>query len=53
MSEHGRNFFVPMKRLLPIAASAILALSFASCNTVAGVGQDISKGGRALANAAS
>ncbi len=40
-------------RLLLIAASAIFALSLASCNTMAGIGQDIKKGGQALSDAAS
>ena len=41
------------KRLLLIAAAAVFAAALSSCNTMAGIGQDISKGGRALSNAAS
>ena len=41
------------KRLLLIASAALFALSLASCNTMAGIGRDISKGGQALSNAAS
>ena len=41
------------KRLLLMAAAAAFAFSLASCNTMAGIGRDISKGGQALSNAAS
>lgn len=41
------------KRSILLIASAILTLSLTSCNTMQGIGQDISKGGRALSGAAS
>lgn len=45
---------IPMnaKRLLLFAA-ALLATTLSSCNTMAGIGEDISRGGRALSSAAS
>lgn len=40
-----------MKTLLPLLAAALLALT-AGCNTVEGLGKDISKAGDAIENAA-
>lgn len=39
-----------MKKLLLIAVTSLAVL--AGCNTIAGVGQDVQKGGQALENAA-
>ena len=42
-----------IKRLLLIAAAALFVAALSSCSTMEGLGEDISKGGRALSNAAS
>ena len=41
------------KRILLIIAAAVFATSLASCNTMAGIGRDIKKGGEAISDAAS
>ncbi|QGZ60759.1 entericidin A/B family lipoprotein [Paraburkholderia acidisoli] len=40
-----------MSRYLAIAC-ALFTLSLAACNTIAGAGEDISKGGNAISNTA-
>ena len=41
-----------MKHLLSLIALAVVATSLTACNTVKGVGQDVSAGGRDLTKAA-
>ncbi len=41
-----------MKQLLSLFVLAIVAISLSACNTVKGVGQDVSAGGRDLTKAA-
>ena len=41
-----------MKHILSIIALAIVATALTACNTVKGVGQDVSAGGRDLTKAA-
>jgi len=42
-----------MKHLLSITLIAIATLCLSACNTIKGVGQDVSAGGRDLSKAAS
>ncbi len=42
-----------MKKLLILVAAAAGVLAFSSCQTMEGVGKDISAGGQALSGAAS
>ena len=46
------DHFGPMKHLLSLIALAVVATSLTACNTVKGVGQDVSAGGRDLTKAA-
>ncbi|MGQ3891887.1 entericidin A/B family lipoprotein [Legionella sp. CNM-4043-24] len=42
-----------MKRIMTLALLTVLAGSLAGCNTVKGVGKDVSKGGQVIQRAAS
>ena len=42
-----------MKHLFPVLCLLIVATSLTACNTIKGVGQDVSAGGRDLSKAAS
>ena len=42
-----------MKHLLSILSLIIVATSLSACNTIKGVGQDVSAGGRDISKAAS
>lgn len=42
---------IPMRKILILAVSAA-ALMVSACNTIAGVGQDVSAAGRAVTNTA-
>jgi len=46
------DHFGPMKHLLSLITLAIVATALTACNTVKGVGQDVSAGGRDLTKAA-
>jgi entericidin B len=43
----------PMKHLLAIVSLVFIACSMTACNTMKGVGQDVSAGGRDISKAAS
>jgi predicted small secreted protein len=46
------EIFNPMKHLLAILLLAITTTALSACNTIKGVGQDVSAGGRDLTKAA-
>jgi len=53
MGKHFWENLGPMKHLFPVLCLLIVATSLTACNTIKGVGQDVSAGGRDLSKAAS
>ena len=47
------DHFKPMKHLFSLIVLAIVSTALTACNTVKGVGQDVSAGGRDISKAAS